>query len=305
MVDRQAVRIALQRSTIHLVTARDCLALRPVLQAVQDRGLQGAYGRLLAGVDLAALGAAGRALVEAQPRTFSELGKLLREQWPDRDPQALANAVRTLVPLVQVPPRGIWGASGQAAHTSAELWLGQPLSSSIDSEAMILRYLAAFGPATVKDMQVWSGLTRLREVVERLRPQLRTFRDEQGSELFDVPDAPLPSEDTPAAPKLIGEFDNMLLSYEDRTRILPDEYRPLVFTDNGIIKSAILLDGYVSGLWKLERKRGTAALTIEPFAALSGPDREALLEEGNRLLQFAAGESKHHEVVFVESRINL
>ena len=159
MRDRRAVRIALQRSTIHLVTARDCLALRPVLQAVHDRSLQSSYGRQLAGVDLEALGVAGRALVEAQPRTFSELGKLLGERWPGRDPQALCNAVRSLVPLVQVPPRGIWGASGQAAHTSAEHWLGLPLSSSADPEELLYDEIEALW-APIAESDDWSLFDR-------------------------------------------------------------------------------------------------------------------------------------------------
>ncbi|MCY9695849.1 winged helix DNA-binding domain-containing protein [Paenibacillus alginolyticus] len=199
IMDRSIVRIALMRSTIHLVTAEDCLTLRPVLQSVQDRALKGTFGKKLAELDLDALAAAGRALLETQPLTFSELGKRLQAQWPQSDATALSQAVRCSLPLVQVPPRGIWGASGQAAHTTAEAWLGRPLAPGQDPEAMLLRYLAAFGPASVKDMQVWSGLTRLREVVERLRPSLLSFRDEQGNELFDLPDAPRPDPATPGS----------------------------------------------------------------------------------------------------------
>src|SRR5262249_33870599 len=152
------------RSTIHLVTARDCLALRPLMQPVIERSAKGNFGRHWIGLDAEALVAAGRALVEQQPRTFSELGKLLAERWPDRDPAALAQAIRAWVPLVQVPPRGVWAMSGPAVHTTAEAWLGRPLATDFSPEEMILRYLAAFGPATVKDMQTWSGLTRLGEV---------------------------------------------------------------------------------------------------------------------------------------------
>jgi hypothetical protein len=117
---RAAVRIALQRSTIHLVTARDCLAIRPVVQPVLD-----AFPKRLSGLDATGLAAAGRALVEEQPRTFAELGALLAADW-DREPADLASAVRALVPLVQVPPRGLWRRSGQARHTSTEAWLGRP-----------------------------------------------------------------------------------------------------------------------------------------------------------------------------------
>ena len=170
MIDRQVVRIALMRATIHLVTAEDCLMLRPLLQSVLERGLKGAFGKQLEGIDLQAVIAAGRMLVEQQPRTFHELGKMLQEQWPSYDPAALGAAVRTWVPLVQVPPRGLWGESGQAVHTSSEQWLHRPLSADASAEKLIRRYLAAFGPASLKDMQVWSGLTKLKEIIEELRP---------------------------------------------------------------------------------------------------------------------------------------
>ena len=129
ILDRSAVRIALMRNTVHLVTARDCLKLRPLVQPVLDRGLYAnrAHREGIAGVDVEALAAAGRALLEEKPRNAKELGVLLRERWPDREPASLARAIRNLVPLVQVPPRGIWGMSGQAAHTTAEAWLGRPL----------------------------------------------------------------------------------------------------------------------------------------------------------------------------------
>ncbi len=303
LLDRRAVRIALMRSTIHLVTARDSLILRPLMQSVYERGLSGSFGRRLTGLDLEAVAAAGRILVEEQPRTLGELGKLLREQWPDRDPAALANAVRALVPLVQVPPRGIWGDGGQAAHTSAEAWLGQSLASAPSLEETLLRYLAAFGPATVKDMQVWSGLTRLREAIDRLRPRLSVYKSEDGSELFDMPGAPLPGPDTPAPPRFLGEFDNMLLSYADRTRILTDEYRPLVCTENGIVRATILVDGFVRGIWKIVRRRRTVTLVIEPFEPLSGEDCEALAEEGRGLLDFAAADADVRDIQFVSPEL--
>ena len=189
---RQVVRIALMRGTIHLVSARDCLTLRPLMQPVLDKALAATYGRQLAGVDTRALAAAGRALTEAEPRTFRDLGTLLAEQYPGRPAAALAQGMRALVPLVQVPPRAVWGAAGLARHTPAEAWLGRPLDRGGSLDAIVLRYLAAFGPASVRDVQAWSGLTGLREVAGRLRPALRAFRDEDGTELLDLPDAPRP-----------------------------------------------------------------------------------------------------------------
>ncbi len=294
ITDRRAVRIALMRSTIHLVTAEDCLALRPVLQAAHDRGFAAGYGRRLTGLDLDAVAAHGRELVEQQPRTFAELGGLLAERFPGYDADALAPVVRTRVPLVQVPPRGLWGSSGQAAHTSAESWLSAGLAAP-DPARMVLRYLAAYGPASVQDVQAWSGLTRLKEVVAGLRPQLVTFRDERGVELFDLPDAPRPDAAEPAPLRLLGEFDTVLLSHADRTRIISDEHRRRVFTINGIIKATVLADGFVAGTWRIERGRAAATLRVEPFVQLSAVQRAALGEEAHRLLAFAApGAQAYH-----------
>ncbi|HLL45439.1 MAG TPA: winged helix DNA-binding domain-containing protein [Longimicrobiaceae bacterium] len=288
--ERAVVRIALMRSTIHLVTARDCLALRPLLQPVLDRGFRSAYGRRLEGMDTAALADAARALVEERPRTFADIGAALGERWPDRDPAALSAAARTLLPLVQVPPRGLWGRSGPAAHTTAEAWLGRPLDPDYRVDDVVLRYLAAFGPATAADVQTWSGLTRLKESVERLRPGLLCFRDEHGRQLFDLPDAPRPDPDTPAPARFMAEWDNVLLSHADRTRVISEEHRRRIFTPNGIFPGTILVDGFVAGTWKIERHRGVATLRVEPFAPLAAEDQAALAEEGERLLAFAAAE---------------
>jgi hypothetical protein len=289
ITDRRAVRIALMRNTIHLVTARDCLALRPLVQPVFDRHLSAnrAHGAAIEGVDIEALVAAGRALLEERPRTAKELGELLRERWPDRDPASLARAIRHLLPLVQVPPRGVWGRSGRAAHTTAEAWLGCPLDPNPSLNEMIVRYLGAFGPATVKDVQTWSGLARLGEATDRLRPRLRTFRDEHGKELFDLPDAPRPDPDTPSPPRFLPEFDNLILSHADRTRIIANNYRKVIASKNGMVPATVLVDGFVRGTWKMEQtSHGNVALVIEPFEPLAEKERGALIAEGERLVRF-------------------
>jgi len=290
ILDRRAVRIALMRNTIHLVTAGDCLALRPLVQPIFDRVLSSnhSHGAALKGMDLEAVAAAGRTLLEERPRTGKELGGLLAERWPDRAPASLAHAVRGREPLVQVPPRGVWGRGGPAAHTTAESWLGRPLNHDSTLDEMVARYLGAFGPATIKDAQTWSGLTRLRGVFERLRPRLYTFRDERGNEVFDLPDAPRPDPEIPAPPRFLPEFDNLILSHADRSRVIADDHRRVIASRNGMVPATVLVDGFVRGTWKVEHTKKAAALAITPFEPLPKQDRDALAEEGERLVRFVA-----------------
>ena len=227
---------------------------------------------------------------------------LLQERWPERDAASLARAIRHLVPLVQVPPRGLWGKGGPAAHTTAEAWLGRPLDPDPSLEEMVVRYLGAFGPATVKDVQTWSGLTRLGEVTDRLRSHLRTFRDEHGRELFDLPDAPRPDPDAPAPPRFLPEFDNLILSHADRTRIIADDYRRVIASKNGMVPATVLVDGFVRGTWKMERTRGKATLVIEPFEPLARKDRDALAEEGERLIRFTGAGAETFEIRFARAQ---
>ncbi|MFJ8490018.1 winged helix DNA-binding domain-containing protein [Streptomyces sp. NPDC094038] len=299
MADREVVRIVTLRSTIHTHTAADALTLRPLVQPARTRELT-AFREGLAGVELDRLAALARDLVEAEPRTMAGLREALRAEWPDADPRSLAVAARCTLPLVQVTPRGLWGRSGQVALTTAEHWLGRPAepaptpdaTAATDPDAAtdtaVLRYLAAFGPASVRDMQTWAGLTRLRAAFERLRPRLLTFRDETGAELFDLPDAPRPDPGTPAPPRFLPEFDNLLLSHADRTRVVPAEHRGRAWQGNQAHRT-LLVDGFLAGVWKLTED----ALVIEIFGAagVSGAagvggaaERAALVEEGERML---------------------
>jgi len=305
LTDRSVVRIALMRGTIHLVSARDCLPLRRLVQPVIERGMRGVFGRQLAGVDPAALAAAGRSLVEAEPMTFSQLGQALAARWPDSPPAALAQAVRALVPLVQLPPRAVWGRAGQSVHTSAEHWLGHPEPASPGTDPgspaalaqLVTRYLGAFGPATVQDVQAWSGLTGLKAVLEQLRPTLVAFRDEQGAELFDLPAAPRPGADAPAPPRLVAEFDNLILSHAERSRVISSAATKKIYTVNGVIPATVLIDGFVAGMWRLDRRRDTATVTVELFGRDGppgpGPERDALEAEAGRMLAFGAPGAAH------------
>ncbi|MBR7836342.1 AlkZ family DNA glycosylase [Actinospica durhamensis] len=296
ITDRRVLRIALQRNTIHLVTAEDAVLLRRVLKPVIDNGLRHNFGAQLKGVDLAALGARGRALVEQEPLTFARLGELLAEEYPQAAPNALAQGVRQLVPLVQVPPRGLWGRGGAATHTSLESWLGgadsgvgidgglDDTASDEELDAVLLRYLAAFGPASVRDMQMWCGLTRLSAVVKRLGERLQRYTDPNGTVLYDAAGAHLADEDEPAPVRLLPEYDNILLSHADRSRILDPTHRSAVFTQNGRILGTVLVDGFVAATWRFEERAGAedggqGVLTVEPLHAPTTRARRALENE--------------------------
>ena len=299
VAERRAVRVSLMRGTIHLVTARDCLALRPVLQPALERDVfpNSTYGGHRGWPDWTceALLAAGRELVAERPLTNAQLRDALAGLWPDRDPAALAYAVRGLLPMVHVPPRGIWQRSGPIALTTVEAWLGRPVDASTTPDPMLLRYLAAYGPASVADAQAWSRLTGLREVFERLRGRLATFRDERGRELFDLPDAPRPDAETPAPPRFLPEYDNVLLAHADRKRFVDDDLRRLV-SQEGLVVGSLLVDGFAGGTWTVKRERGVATLLVRPLTAMSDATRAAVADEGSQLLSFLAAEAADRRV---------
>ncbi|OPC76921.1 hypothetical protein B4N89_40715 [Embleya scabrispora] len=301
MTGRQVVRIALMRSTIHTVSAADCLAWRPLIDPVLERMTKGAHGKGYAAADRDELIRIGRAFVEEQPRTFAEVGAYLGEKWPDAQPPALAQALRAWAPLVQVPPRGLWGRSGAIAHTTSDVWLGKPLDADPSIDAMVLRYLAALGPASVKDVQVWCGITRLKPVLERLRPRLVVFRDEAGRELFDLPDAPRPDADVPAPVRFLADFDNLLLSHDDRTRVISKEWHQWRLSQGNMLWGGLLVDGFGRAAWRIERTSETATLLIssgpEPKDALKA-HRADIEAEAAHLLAFAAADQDKHEIVY-------
>jgi hypothetical protein len=305
MLERRAVRIAVMRGTIHLVTAADCLVLRPLAQPVLDAELarHRDYAPALRGIDLEPVLDIARQLLGGDPLSTTELRAALAGKFPDLDAAALAYACRCKLGLVQTPPRGVWGRRGQVKVATAESWLGGSLADNPPIDDVVMRYFAAFGPAAVADVATWSRLTGLREVVDRLRPRLRPFRDERGRELFDVPDAARPSADTPAPPRFLPEYDNLLLSHDDRSRFFPadDRVRARLFGADRRVRGSVLHGGYVCGTWRIERDRHgeAAAMVVDHLPRLTQRARSAVAAEGRRLLRFLAPDAGAHRVRFV------
>jgi len=286
---REAVRAPLMRATVHLVTAADCATLRPWVQPVQELTFASQpFARKLKGTDLTEVIAEGQALLEDNPMTRPELGKALAKRWPDRDPSSLAYAVTFLLPVVQVPPRGVWGKRGPARLAAARDWTGRPHDGEPDPGPLILRYLGAFGPATTADVQAWSGLTRLREVTDQLGRRVRRFRDEGGRELLDLPRAPRPGPEIPAPPRFLPEYDNLLFSHADRSRVITGKRAVPLPPGNGAAQGTLLVDGLFAGTWRTAITKSQAQLQVTTFAKLTKTDADAVTAEGLRLLAFLA-----------------
>ncbi|HET9347328.1 MAG TPA: winged helix DNA-binding domain-containing protein [Candidatus Limnocylindrales bacterium] len=301
---KRAVRApSMLRTTIHLLTARDWLRLRPVVQVVQEQGFRGSpFHRNLVGLDLDEVIAEGRRILDERPRSGNELGKALAERWPDRDASSLGYAVRSLWPVVQLPPRGLWGRSGRPVLATAEHWLGESVGTDDSPDAMILRYLAGWGPASVMDIQAWCWRTRLGEAIERMRPKLRWFRDETGRELLDVPDGALPDPDTPAPVRFFPIYDNAFLGYKDRSRILHDE-APWGGDPAQIDVfrfGSFLVDGFIVGGWRHEHdpKAGRSTIVALPMVPLSAAEMRDVEEEAVALSRFLDPDATDRDVRF-------
>jgi hypothetical protein len=275
--ERAAVRTLLMRRTLHVVTARDALALRPVHQPMLVARMWATLRRALPGVDLASLAEVGRPLFEGEPRTLADAARQIADRWPGVAARDLGDALSCVVPLVQVPPRGLWGQRGAARGVTVDRWLGQSLVPATPEavDALVLRYLAAFGPAASADIRAWSGLSGLRDSVDRLRPRLRVFRDERRRELLDVPDGALPDPETPAPPRFLPAFDNAVLGFDDRSRIIDREHRGLSVAGARLL----LVDGRVAGTWTVQDGR----LRIDPLRPLTKRERDEVAAEAGSL----------------------
>jgi hypothetical protein len=292
LTDRRLVRTPLLRGTIHLVTAADAVGWSPLIRPVLAAAFRTNFAPRLPGVDIDALVADCAALLAERSLTRTELGAAMARRWPDADRTAMAYAATHLLALVQVPPRGVWGQTGQATWTATATWLAGQQAPAPTVEDLIRRCLGAFGPATVADLRAWSRLTGLRQVVAGMG--LRTYRDEHGGTLYDLPDAELPDQETPAPPRFLAEYDNLLLSYADRTRVGADHRAIPLPPGIGGVAGTVLVDGHWRATWRLAGD----SLVIEPFDRLSNQDRAEVGAEGLRLLGFIAPDAERPDVEF-------
>ncbi|WUI03825.1 winged helix DNA-binding domain-containing protein [Spirillospora sp. NBC_00431] len=302
--DRSLVRATMMRATLHLMTGDDYRAFRTVMQPMLDGALH-VLGDRAKGLDVQKVVPAARSLLEQEPRTFNEMRALLQEEFPDVNDRALGYTVRLCVPLVMVPTQDRWGFPRTSQFTLADSWLstdrsdtGPAAASAIDE--LMLRYLAAYGPASAADAQTWSGLTTTGEALERLRPGLRVFADDKGRELFDLPDAPRPGEDVPAPARFLPEFDSLVLAHADRRRVIADAHRSSLTTKNLRVRAVFLWDGFARGIWETEYKRKVATLRLRPFEPLPQAAIDELTIEGKSLLRFIEPDAKEAVVSVAE-----
>lgn len=294
------VRATFLRGTLHLFTAQDYLHFRTTLQPVLSAGAEAITKSRGVELDIDHLLTIARQYLTEKPRTFAEITAMFTDLMPDIDAGSIRYTVRMNLPMIQVPVSSGWGYPATPQFTLADAWLGQSIPQDDNLRALIFRYLAAFGPASVTDLQTWSGLGKLKDSVEKLRPELRTYRDETKRELFDLPDIELPNAEMPAPVRFLPEFDNVLLSHSNRTRVIADIHRPKVYLPGLRVAATFLVDGFVAGVWKVEKKKQVATLMMDPFAALTPETRAALAEEAEHLVRFIEPDAKSFEVQFSE-----
>ncbi|MGV9284938.1 winged helix DNA-binding domain-containing protein [Streptomyces sp. NPDC003730] len=286
LTGRRVVCTHLMRRTVHLVTADDMLAWRSRHDAMLRGRVLGTYRRELAGVDLDELAAAGRAVMaDGEPRSTGELARAVAGRWPDAAPRALGEMlVAALIPMVQLPPRGLWRTRAGVRNAPAAAWLGRevdppaPPGTDPVGAALVRRYLAAFGPAASADLRAWCGLAGLPAAVAAVRGELVSFRDERGRELLDLPDAPRPDPGTPAPPRFLPAFDNAVLGYQDRGRVIDDAHRGLSVTGARLV----LVDGRVGATWTV----ADGTVTVTPLRRFTRAERAEVAEEGAALAAF-------------------
>jgi hypothetical protein len=270
---RQVTRSTLFRMTVHLVSAKN----QPAFARLTHDQWREDFIR--EGLPLEEMIERVERLAEEGTFTYADLESVLPELGERRF------RVRCLTPLVHVPPSGTWRRP-RIQLTTARRWLGSDEPGSAEAaKALVCSYLAAFGPATRADVLRFSGLRvgTIDLALEALAGELRRFEDEQGRELLDLSGAARPSPGIPAPVRFLPKWDALLLSHDDRTRVLPEEYRSTVIKGGDVLET-FLVDGFVTGSWRLVNGK----IHLEPFAPLPRAVRRQLDDEGRRLAAFLA-----------------
>lgn len=283
--DRSAVRLLLMRGTIHLVTAADAWALRPWVQPSLTRMARTAdFGRGFPEDAYHQLASATREALADGPLSGRLLGERLTARFPELTPSRATALAKTLTPLVQLPPRGTWGASGGQTYLPLEEWVGGPASDP-DPAEVVRRYLRAFGPATPADVTTWSGVTGMRSVFTAMGDELRRDRDERGRVLFDLAELSSAPADLPAPVRLLGVYDNLWLSHAERTRVTTAERRTAWQGANGGADATVFVDGMLEGLW---RRTPSGAVDLRLLRSLTRAEQSDLAVEVGRVEQLLA-----------------
>ncbi len=293
---RTIIKATLMRATLHLFAAEDYLRLRQTIQPALEAAFAGIAKQRGGLPEIPKILTFARDYITEQPRSFADISAHFADLMPDEDIGAIRYAIRTHLPLIQVPVAKGWCYPGNPEFTLAETWLGQTPAETDQFDELILRYLAAFGPASITDMQKWSGMVKLKDRIEALRPQLTAYRDEGKRELFDLPDLPVLDGDTPAPIRFLPEYDNLLLAHDKRTRVVADVHRKGVYLPGLRVAATFLVDGFVRGAWKIEKAKGTVTLVLDPFEPLAKSDLQALTDEGERLVRFVEADAKAYAV---------
>lgn len=291
---RTVVRATSMRGTIHLMAAADFLKYRACLQPSLDLGTHAILKERATALDLPALLTVARAYFK-EPHTFEEARDHFVSKFPSGDERAMGYAVRMGLPLVQVPSGDAWAYPAKADFVSADTWLRKPVAACRATGPLVLRYLAAYGPATIKDAQAWLGVSGLEAAFATLGDRLITLTGPSGKPLYDLPDAPRPDADTPAPVRFLPAWDGAIVTRADE-RVVARADRPRVFLPGLRIAALVLVDGLAAATWKVSATSKQATLHVETFKSWPAPTRRAVATEGDALLRFVEPQARAFDV---------
>jgi len=294
--DRRVVRATAMRATLHTLLSEDYLRFRSALQPAMHKALRGFFSGSWRQIDLERVRQLGEEFM-ATPHTFAELKAFLEQQELSCLLEAATYAARTHLPLVQIPEGKPWGYTGNPRYVLASRWLGRsPQTDGGALASLVRRYLRAYGPASRQDLEYWTGMGGMREVLEDLRPELAEYVDESGRRLIDLAEAEIVPADAPAPVRLLPEWDSALLGHADRSRILPERYRKAIVRTVGRIMPSVLVDGFVAGIWKITASGQRARLEVTLFAPMPEGARHELEAEAWQLMRALYPAARHTEV---------